>query len=147
MAAVAIFALHSWFFGYYIRHIDQAFMASWVWPFQGLMFYGVYAAAIFIGLCHWPLFAAITGTVGAVIFSEAFQSAAIAVHSSPRAHEMMSLVIGTEFTIFAGILVLCLAPPSKFAKRVWFLVIGLGILIGMNELSKLGIDIAAPSRG
>ena len=97
IVAVVIFALHSWFFGYYVRHIDQAFLASWPWLFGSLTFYGVYAVAIFIGLCHWPFFAAITGTVGALIFSEAFQSAAMAVHSSSRAHEMMSLVIGTGF--------------------------------------------------
>jgi hypothetical protein len=61
IAAIAIFAVHSWFFGHYIRHVDQALQASWEWPIPGLTFYGVYAAAIFIGLCHWPLFAAITG--------------------------------------------------------------------------------------
>ena len=116
IVAVVIFALHSWFFGYYVRHIDQAFLASWPWLFGSLTFYGVYAVAIFIGLCHWPFFAAITGTVGALIFSEAFQSAAMAVHSSPRAHEMMSLVIGTGFAILAGILVLYLGPASYVCK-------------------------------
>jgi hypothetical protein len=142
--AVLIFAAHAWFFGYWLAHVRHADVPSWLWEFRLLIFYGTYAAAIFIGLAHWPMFAAVTGTIGAVIFSEAFQSAAQAVRSSTRTDQPMSLVIGSGFAIVAGLLVLYLAPPKAFAYRVWHLLIGLCILIGLNELSKLGADILAP---
>ena len=142
--AVVAFAIHAWFFGYYAPHTSPGALPSWFWQFQALIVYGTYAAAIFIGLAQWPFFAAVTGTIGAVIFSLAFQSAAATVRSSPLADENMSLAVGSGFAILAGLLVLHIAPPRPFAYRVWHLLIGLCILIGLNETSRLGASILTP---
>jgi hypothetical protein len=139
--AVLVFALHAWFFGYYVPHMGGSSLPSWFWHYQSLILYAIYATAIFIGLAHWPIFAAATGTIGAVIVNEAFQSAAAMIRSSPQADKTMSLIIGSGFAIFAGLLVLYLAPPKLFAYRVWHLLIGLCILIGLNEASKLGASL------
>ena len=145
-AAVAIFALHSWFFGYYLSQATHQAFPQWFWNIQGLAFYGIYAAAIFVGLLHWPLFARTTATIAAVVFSEAFQRAAQTLQPSSRADETMSLLWGSGISIVAGLAVIFLAPPKAFAHRVWFLIVGLGVLIGLNELSKLGIDVTAPAK-
>ncbi len=144
-AAVVIFAAHSWFFGYQSVGLNFEGAPWWVWPLYSAMFYVIYAAAIFVGLMHWPLSAAATGTLGAVIFSEAFQRAAHAIGSRPAANETMSHVVGSGFAIFAGLFVVYLAPPRSFAYRVWLLVLGLALLIGLNELSKFGWELTAPT--
>ena len=40
---------------------------------------------------------------------------------------------------------LLIAPSRPLLQKLLFVFIGLGILIGLNELSKLGLDVRAPS--
>jgi hypothetical protein len=40
---------------------------------------------------------------------------------------------------------LAIAPSRPLNQRLLYVVIGLGVLVGLNELSKLGIDFKAPA--
>src|SRR5262249_14371279 len=97
--AVAIFAAHAWFFSYNISYVDAQRLPAWFWRYHSLAFYGIYAIALLIGLLHWPIFPAITATVGGLLFSEAFQSASDALRPDPQAEESVSVAIGTAFSV------------------------------------------------
>jgi len=45
---------------------------------------------------------------------------------------------------FLPLIVLSVAPAKAVSRRLIFLAIGLLLLIGLNELSKLGLDVTAP---
>ena len=142
--AVAIFVTHAWFFSYYIAQVDAQTLPAWFWRYHSLALYGIYAIALLVGLLHWPMLPAIIATAGGLLFSEAFQSAAGALQPDPQAEESVSVAIGTACSVIAGLIVLGLAPPIAFAKRVIFLLAGLIVLIGLNELSKLGLTVSPP---
>jgi hypothetical protein len=42
------------------------------------------------------------------------------------------------------LMLLSVAPAKAIARRLIFLALGLLLLIGLNELSKLGLDVTAP---
>ena len=42
------------------------------------------------------------------------------------------------------LILLSVAPAKAISRRLIWLALGLLLLIGLNELSKLGIDVAAP---
>jgi TIR domain len=56
------------------------------------------------------------------------------------------LAVLTTFTTlpFLSVLLLLVAPAKAVSRRLIFLALGLLLLIGLNELSKLGIDVTAP---
>jgi hypothetical protein len=60
-----------------------------------------------------------------------------------------SLAYVTMFTMVPFFLVtlLSVAPAKAVSRRLIFLALGLLLLIGLNELSKLGIDLGAPKQG
>ncbi|GAA6212684.1 hypothetical protein NBRC116602_24250 [Hyphomicrobiales bacterium 4NK60-0047b] len=105
------------------------------------VFYVVYGLSIFVGVSHWPLRAGITATFSAIFFSVVFQKAAETLPSFEKGHDLNSVLIGAGFSILAAILTLLIAPPIQFAKRLIFLLLGIFILLGMNELSKFEIDL------
>jgi hypothetical protein len=47
--------------------------------------------------------------------------------------------------IFLAMAALAIAPSRPLNQRLLYVVIGLGVLVGLNELSKLGIDFKAPA--
>ena len=123
--AVALFVLHQWFFGHYVGQIERQTLPEWFWSVYDVAFYGVYALSLFIGLLHWPLFAA-------------------AVASSRSTSRRKRVDRAWVRIFYAGLTVILLAPPMAFAKRVISLMVALIILIGLNELSKLGLSVLAP---
>jgi hypothetical protein len=42
------------------------------------------------------------------------------------------------------LILLSVAPAKAISRRLIFLALGLLLLIGLNELSKLGLDVTAP---
>jgi hypothetical protein len=145
VVAVGLYIFHSWFFSAFFTIERLKSSSRWVYDHQDWLHYGVYAAAIFVGVAHWPLFAAVTATIAAVAFSEGFQRAANSLPNTSAANEQLSSLLGGGISIFAGLLVLYLAPPKEFSYRIWQLVIGLALLFALNELSKSALDIAPPS--
>ena len=53
-----------------------------------------------------------------------------------------SLTIGDDFR--NEIMTELVAPAKAVSRRLIFLALGLLLLIGLNELSKLGLDVTAP---
>lgn len=104
-------------------------------------FYVVYGLSIFVGVCHWPMKAAITATFSAIFFSIVFQTAAESIPEFEKDFGSRSMFIGAGFSIIAAMLTLLIAPPMQFAKRLVFLLLGIFILLGLNEVSKLKIDL------
>jgi hypothetical protein len=47
-------------------------------------------------------------------------------------------------TVFLPVFLLSVAPAKAVSRRLIFLALGLFLLIGLNELSKLGLDVTAP---
>ncbi len=99
------------------------------------IFYSLYWLSIFIGLLHWPWYAALTASVLGLVFSETFQSAAERVATGVDGNEALSLWIGTGGSLMAGVAVLVLAQPKQFFVRLCLLVLGVALLLALNELS------------
>jgi len=65
-------------------------------------------------------------------------------------HEFSSRVssglstISVEVIMVAPWFLLRVAPANAISRRLIFLALGLLLLIGLNELSKLGLDVTAP---
>jgi hypothetical protein len=52
--------------------------------------------------------------------------------------------IGFFTTLLLPVILLSVAPAKAISRRLIFLALGLLLLIGLNELSKLGLDLTAP---
>jgi hypothetical protein len=49
-----------------------------------------------------------------------------------------------EMPVVMAVILLLAAPAKAVTRRLFFLGLGLLLLIGLNELSKLGLDVTAP---
>jgi hypothetical protein len=49
-----------------------------------------------------------------------------------------------EMPVVMAVILLLAAPAQAVTRRLFFLGLGLLLLIGLNELSKLGLDVTAP---
>ncbi|MEM9027523.1 MAG: hypothetical protein AAGC70_04060 [Pseudomonadota bacterium] len=142
-AAVLFFTIQAWFIGYYINETIWADMPDWFRESFSYINLLVYACVIYLGLAHWPISAAFTAIFAAIVFSLVFQEGARAFPVSPDADRCLSLLVGNGLAIFSGLLVLYLAPPRAFAKRLRWIIMGLVFLIALNAISLLNDSIFA----
>ncbi|WP_246542136.1 hypothetical protein [Roseibium polysiphoniae] len=101
--------------------------------------YFLYCSAIVVGLRGWPLWASLVVTASMVGFSHIFGYAA---HETlpPNVSETASTFIAAMFAIACGLIVVGIAPPLAFTRRIIFMVIGVIAVIGLSQLSHWGIS-------
>tara|TARA_X000001316_G_C920539_1_gene34724 strand:+ start:679 stop:1446 length:768 start_codon:yes stop_codon:yes gene_type:complete len=116
----------------------------WLWPAYNYLLVGLYMLAIFVGLAEWPRSCAATVAVSMVLISIVFQSFLEGIEGSSAAEDTVSFLLGNGAAIVCGLIVLMVAPARRFTYRLLYVMVGLAILIGLNELSKLGFKLSPP---
>lgn len=104
-------------------------------------FYVLYLLALFVGLIHWGVGPAAICSGTALLVSEIFIHASKLHSDSPGVDETLSLWIAPIGSVIAGLIVVYLAYPRSFVKRVWYLLIGLTTILVLSEVSKLGLSL------
>ena len=145
LLAVIIF-LSGYFLHIPFSKIYLYFYPTLSWNIFTILFYLIYGISIYIGTYHWPIKARLIATVSAIIISLIFQEAASTVQGNDNEADTISIVTGSAVTIFLAITTLLIAPPMQFAKRLFLVIICFCILIGLNEVSKMDINLLAPKR-
>lgn len=143
--AVLVFCFSIYFGNYLIDQFKITFNSVIEFYIFEAVFYTIYGVSIFIGLLHWPKKSAIIATISAVLFSYIFQTAASNLESSNLQLDNFSVIFGSIFSIIAALLTLFIAPPKHFAQRLLYLIMVIGILVGLNALSLLDLNLLAPS--
>lgn len=105
------------------------------WKIIKLIFYGIYAVSIFTGVSHWPFSSALIATFSAVVFSKIFENASYDLLEPIENVSPYSTTMGASISIFFAMIVLLIAPPKSFAKRLVFIIVGLIILLSLNYFS------------
>ncbi|WP_245419704.1 hypothetical protein [Phyllobacterium salinisoli] len=100
--------------------------------------YVLYCGAIIIGLRGWPIWTSIVVAASMIGFSFVFGYSAHEI-SPPNVSETASTVIAALCAIACGLMVVGIAPPLAFTKRVIFMVIGVTSVIALSQLSQWGI--------
>ena len=108
------------------------------YPFLAVC-YVLYCGAIVIGLRGWPLWASLVVAASMVGFSFVFGYSAHET-APPNVSETTSAAIAGLCAIACGLIVVGIAPPLAFTKRVIFMVVGVVAVIGLSELSHRGIS-------
>jgi hypothetical protein len=98
-------------------------------------------AILFVAVMHWPTTAAF-GTATAL--EAIFLLMLAGIHAEVEAAD--GIPIGLELIILgvSGFTAFWLAVPNRFHVRIWFMLIGVLLLLALNELSTLAISIKAP---
>jgi hypothetical protein len=105
----------------------------------------IYMTSIVIGLKNWPFSSAFFVAISMVALSYIFLSGRPSLEQIPTVSESVSSLVALVFSVLCGLVVVGVADPSRFAKRLIFLWTGLSMLIALNYLSDLGMDISAPA--
>lgn len=101
--------------------------------------YVLYCGAIVIGLKGWPLWTALVVAASMVGFSFVFGYSAHEA-APPNVSETASTAIAALCAVACGLIVVSIAPPLAFTKRVIFLVVGVVSVVGLSALSKWNIS-------
>jgi len=103
-----------------------------------LLGFAMYCGAIVVGLRGWPLWCSLVVAICMVVFSYIF---GYSVRSPELADvsETASVVVASAFAVTCGLIVVVVAPPLAFTKRVIFMVVGVLLVIALSELSQLGL--------
>ncbi|MGO8501741.1 hypothetical protein AB9F35_09625 [Rhizobium leguminosarum] len=101
--------------------------------------YVLYCGSIVIGLRGWPVWASLVVAVSMVGFSFVFGYSAHQT-APPNVSETASTAIAALCAIACGFIVVGMAPPLVFTKRVIFMVVGVVSVVGLSELSRWGIS-------
>lgn len=101
--------------------------------------YVLYCGAIIIGLRGWPLWTSIVVALSMVGFSFIF-GYSVYETGTPNVSETASSAIAALCAIACGLIVVGIAPPLVFTKRVIFMVVGVATVIGLSELTHWGIS-------
>lgn len=104
----------------------------------------VYIAAIVVGLWDWPRHYAVGVAISMLLMSAIFQQVARSPLNDPSISPLLSGVFGNGAAILSGLIILCFAPPKAFMYRLGYIYLGMAMLVGLSEISKLGIDLTAP---
>jgi hypothetical protein len=68
-------------------------------------------------------------------------------HAEDMFAVIIPTLIGFAMIPVLSLILLSVAPAKAVSRRLIFLALGLLLLIGLNELSKLGLDVSAPKQG
>tara|TARA_E500000318_G_scaffold72204_1_gene66847 strand:+ start:326 stop:1084 length:759 start_codon:yes stop_codon:yes gene_type:complete len=103
-----------------------------------VVFHFLYVASIVIGLRGWPLWSSLTVALSMILFSFIFRYSTYTT-ADPNISETASTIIAGTFAVFCGLIVVGIAPPIAFTKRIIFMVIGVFILTILSQINKLNI--------
>lgn len=106
-----------------------------------------YVCAILVGLSRWPRLHAFVVAVAMLVISEIFGGAPLRDQVAPNVSELVSVTLALAFAIISGLIVLGIAPPRAFVRRLIFTLVGVALLVTMSEISKLGLSTDAPNVG
>lgn len=101
--------------------------------------YILYCGAIVVGLKGWPLWTALVVAVSMVGFSFVFGYSSHEA-APPNVSQTASTAIAALCAIACGLIVVGIAPPLAFTKRVIFMAVGVASVIGLSELSHLSVS-------
>jgi len=89
---------------------------------------------------------ATVATVLIIIFCAIIVYNPLIYFTTPESEEGMTaaLITGAAMSLVLPLILLSVAPAKAVSRRLIFLALGLLLLIGLNELSKLGLDLTAP---
>lgn len=141
--AIFVYSLSIYLSSYFLSYFDIKIDTLNKYYLYLFIFYLCYAIAIFVGVSHWPVSAAIVTTLSAIIISHIFQSAAEKLSGSNLVVDDFSLIFGACFSIVAAIFTLLIAPPRLFSQRLVYLLIIIGFLVCLNQISIWEINLAA----
>lgn len=108
------------------------------YPFLAIC-HAMYCGAIVVGLRGWPFWASLVVAASMVGFSFVFGHS---THETASANvsDAASVVIAALCAIACGLIVVGIAPPLAFTKRVIFMVVGVLSVIGLSQLSHWGVS-------
>lgn len=98
----------------------------------------LYCAAIVVGLRGWPVWAATVVAISMLGFSFIFG------HSSgsliePNVSETASTALAAICAILCGLIVVGLAPPLAFTRRIIFMMVGVAAVVLLSQVNHMGI--------
>ncbi|MCM2502046.1 hypothetical protein, partial [Neorhizobium galegae] len=135
--------------GLYVLQVGLVSLAGYLpWlidndPFVTYTFIGLcyllYCGAIVVGLKGWPLWSALIVAGSMIGFSFVFGQANYA--GQPNLSEPVSTAIAGAFAIVCGLIVVAIAPPVTFTRRVIFLSLGVAFVVALSELSQMGLSL------
>jgi len=105
------------------------------------IFYALYCGAIITGLKGWPLWTSVIVAISMMGFSFIFGHSTHAV-GQPNVSESASAAIACVCAVLCGFIVVGIAPPVAFAKRVIFMAFGFLSIIALSKISQLGSAIS-----
>ncbi|PRD40949.1 hypothetical protein C5748_24105 [Phyllobacterium phragmitis] len=109
-------------------------------PYGFIIFgHAMYCVAIIIGLRGWPLWCSLMVAACMLVFSYIF---GYSVHAGGQSNvsEAASIVIAGAFAVICGLIVVMVAPPLAFTKRLVFMIVGVLFVLALSRLSQLGVS-------
>lgn len=100
--------------------------------------YVLYCGAIVIGLRGWPLWTSLVVAVSMIGFSFVFGYSAHGT-APPNVSETASTAVAALCAVACGVIVVGIAPPLAFTKRVIFMIIGVVSVVALSQLSRWGV--------
>ncbi|WP_049764710.1 MULTISPECIES: hypothetical protein [Chelativorans] len=143
-AATAIYLLLSLttYYLYFIPWLADAYIHDPI--FISAVAKTIYITAIVIGLQGWPTKLSIFVALSFAALSHVFTYGPMRDAIEPNISEGLSAALALGFAVVSGLSVVILAPPRAFCRRLMFVIAGVAILIGLSELSTLGLSVSAP---
>lgn len=102
--------------------------------------YFLYCSAIVIGLRGWPLSTSIVVAASMVGFSFIFSYSTHDI-APPNVSETASVAIAGACAVACGLIVVGIAPPLAFTRRIIFMVIGVSSVLMLSQLSHWAIAL------
>ncbi|MDQ0562302.1 putative membrane protein [Rhizobium mesoamericanum] len=98
----------------------------------------LYCGAIVVGLRGWPVWSAIVVAVSILGLSFIFGYSSGSL-MEPNVSETASTIIAAVCAILCGLIVVGLAPPLAFTRRVIFMMVGVAAVVLLSQVNHLGI--------
>ncbi len=98
----------------------------------------LYCAAIVVGLRGWPVWTAVVVAISmlGLSFIFAYSSGSL---MEPNVSETASTTIAAVCAILCGLIVVGLAPPLAFTRRIIFMMVGVAAVVLLSQVNHLGI--------
>ena len=96
---------------------------------------------LFLLVMHWP----VTAALGTATVLEIFLLLmAVGIYSELEGVDVVALPLEIALFGLACFLAFFLAVPRRFHARLWFMLTGVLILMGLNAASRLGLNVGPP---
>ncbi|MCA1297007.1 hypothetical protein [Stappia indica] len=104
------------------------------------LLYVLYVGAIVIGLKGWPLWTSISIAASMIFFSFIFGYAATSSQEA-GVSDTASFFLSGISAILCGLIVVGVAPPLTFTRRIYFLNFGVACVIALSQIGRLGASV------